>query len=282
MTLSSAMEKHPASPIDPLSRFIGRLYRNEPRLTATGMLLLLAMVPTLAAMLIDPRTVNGVGVWVKPFKFQLSIIVHFWTVALFLDLLPDRVRARALVRSLVTAMVIAAIFEIAYIMLQAAKGEASHFNETTLFAMAMYNLMGLGALTLVVATAIFGAMVLRHRPADDVRSLAAGLGLVLGGVLGGLSGLYMSVQSGHWVGTPGGDAAVIPLFGWSLAVGDLRVAHFLGLHAMQALPVVALLAGRVVPADGRKAVILLAAVAWTALTVATFLQAVLGMPLLPR
>ncbi len=37
----------------------------------------------------DERTLNGVSVWTKPFKFALSIAVYFATLAWFVPLLPD-------------------------------------------------------------------------------------------------------------------------------------------------------------------------------------------------
>ncbi len=48
----------------------------------------------------------------------------------------------------------------------------------------------------------------------------------------------MSQQAGHAVGAEGGQ---VPLFGWNRSGGDLRVAHFLGIHAEQAIPLLAAL-----------------------------------------
>jgi hypothetical protein len=69
--------------------------------------------------------------------------------------------------------------------------------------------------------------------------------------------------------------AVIPLFGWSAVVGDLRPAHFLALHAMQVLPLAAwALRGR-----GGVGAVWVAGGLWTALTLAVFAQALAGLPL---
>lgn len=55
----------------------------------------------------------------------------------------------------------------------------------------------------------------------------------------------------HWIGGDQTDATGIPLLGWSTTGGDLRPAHFLGMHVMQILPGVALAgSGRLVIAAG--------------------------------
>ena len=77
------------------------------------------------------------------------------------------------------------------------------------------------------------------------------------------------------VGGTAGDAGALPPFFWSRDGGDLRIPHFLGTHAMQALPAFALLASPGIPA------VVMAALAWLALSLAAFTAALAGIPLMP-
>jgi hypothetical protein len=103
------------------------------------------------------------------------------------------------------------------------------------------------------------------------------VGLVLTFALGGGLGGYMSSQLSHSVGQVGGH---VPVFGWNRLGGDLRVAHFLGIHAEQAMPILAaLVAG--LTARARWLALVLGSLAYSAVTVALFAQAIAGRALIP-
>jgi len=103
------------------------------------------------------------------------------------------------------------------------------------------------------------AVALWRTPVDDAQGWALRLGLtiaVVGASLGGAmsapssrqlevasQGGSMPIIGSHTVGAPDGGPG-LPLAGFSATHGDLRVAHFVGLHALQVLPLVAWAAGR--------------------------------------
>lgn len=239
-------------------------------------------VVTLGALAADERLLNGISVWIKPLKFQASLALHFATLVLLARLLPEaRLRARSF-RVTVAVSTGAGLFEIAWIMLQAARGRASHFNDDTVLEQVMYGLMGGGAVLLVAAPFLMGVWLWRDSGktlGDDPLRLAAALGLMLSAIATLVVAGYMSSIAGaHWVGNVTTDAGGLPLVGWSQRAGDLRVAHFFASHGMQMLP----LLGYAVRRHGRRGSLAVAAATllWLGFTAAVFLQALQGQPFL--
>jgi hypothetical protein len=104
------------------------------------------------------------------------------------------------------------------------------------------------------------------------------LGLVLTFVGGAGGGIAISLHHGSTIGAIAGGA-VLPLVGWSATGGDLRVAHFLGVHAQQMLPLAGALIAMLRLPFGRVAVWLVAG-GYVALILLAFRLAYAGVPLL--
>ncbi|MBF9029209.1 hypothetical protein HKCCE3408_02265 [Rhodobacterales bacterium HKCCE3408] len=227
------------------------------------------------------RMVDGAPVWMKPLKFALSFAVLFGTIALVEDRLSPRVRDGWPLRIVAWVMAAAFLAEMAYMIYQGARGEASHFNFSTPFHTFMYTVvMAAGAVSLVASVGVIGWIVKRDRDADlsPVLREAIWLGFGLSFVLTMIVAGYMSNSGGHFTGLHPEGAPTLPLMGWSGVTGDLRPAHFLSLHAMQVLPLLALWLGS---RPGGVRVVRIAAVGYAALTLAVFGQALLGLPLIP-
>lgn len=264
-----------------LPRLSGTSAQFEPRLLRAGLAILALMVPTAFALALDPRTLNDIPIWIKPLKFQASVGLYLLTLAWFLAALPEGVRRGRVVAVLVAVAVAASVFEIAYITFQAARGLASHYNVSDPFHGAMYTLMGIGAVTLTAMSPAVAVLLLRHRPAGWSTAfwLSVLLGLVLTFVLGAGAGAVLSAGDGHWIGGVRSDAGGVPVFGWSRTGGDLRAAHFLGMHAMHVLPVIGWIAGRLLGPGQAISGVILAASAYSAGTGLVFWLALGGIPL---
>jgi hypothetical protein len=244
-------------------------------------------IPTLGAMILDDRQLNGISVWDKPLKFEISLSVHLLTLGILSRILTAGSSARPLVRGAFSMSAFMAVAEISYIVVQAARGRQSHFNFETPVEAIMYAMMGLGATALVVCAFIIGFEMRRSvRPevGDGLESGAA-WGLMLGAVATFITAGVMSAGiiggRGHWVGGMHSDAHGMPLTGWSMTGGDLRVAHFLATHMMQALPLIGYLGDRWLPKHARQLVWLAAALA-VLVVAAAFIQAAVGLPLIPQ
>lgn len=241
------------------------------------------MIPSLAAYFIDERLLNGVSVWSKPLKFQSSLIVIIGTLLLLVPILRVEAIASRLARATALVVAISSTLEIVYITLQAARGRASHFNDSTQLESALYQVMGVGALALVICAFIFGWMIWRQGRPDVGQGLRLGAasGLMIGAALTLVTAGVLSSGAidgpGHWVGGTKTDAGGLFLFGWSRNGGDLRVPHFFATHIMQALPLIGLTLDRVRP-DRARVGVWIGVVLSLALVAATFVQAASGRP----
>jgi hypothetical protein len=232
------------------------LWQTDARLTAVGIAMLALLAATGVALLVDPREVMGAPAWMKPAKFAASIAIYTLTLAWVFTYLPEWKRTRRIV-SWVTAVTL--MLEIVIIDAQAWRGTTSHFNVGTVLDGVLFTIMGL-AIAMQTLTAIAVAVALwRQRFSDRALGWALRLGMTItlvGAMTGGLmtqptreqrdnarAGHRMTVAGAHTVGAADGGPG-LPGTGWSREHGDLRVAHFLGLHALQMLSLVALLLAR--------------------------------------
>lgn len=261
---------------DPLAELIAR---HRP-LALYGLALLMLALIGAAMQMVDTRVLaSGVNVWVKPVKFLVSIGVFALTAAWFFGYIRPERRRAFLPRLSVVMLIVAGTLELLWIGWQAGNGLESHFNNDSPFYNMMYGLMGLFALILIGSTLPL-AWEIARRPATGLRPdfvAAVAIGLILTLLLGGGLGGYMSAQPGHSVGVTGGQVA---LFGWNRSGGDLRIAHFLGIHAQQAIPILGMLIAGL-SAPRRWTVLAAGTLAYVGVTIAIFAQAVAGRPLLP-
>ncbi|MCM5678951.1 hypothetical protein M8A51_05335 [Schlegelella sp. S2-27] len=253
-TLVSTPAPHSTGRAHRLAGVPRELLARQRTLTVFAAVLLVLLLPATLAWGLDERLLRGVNVWVKPMKFAVSIAVLALTTAWFIGHLSPAQRHSRGVRWVVALIVGAGSFELAYIALQAGLGEGSHYNVAGTFHAVMYPLMGLGALLLTASQPLLAWQLYRHPdpalPPAYRASVLLGLGLTF--LLGaGIGGLLSAVQPP--------DGSGLPLVGWSLAGGDLRPAHFFGVHAQQLLPLAGLALARWVPRQGRRAAMLLAA-----------------------
>lgn len=215
-------------------QFVPELYRRNAVLCVVAAVHVALLVGFLAGIALDPRTVGGEPVWLKPAKFAASIAIFTATLGWIAHHLPvsDRLLGRVSI-----GVAIAAFVEITLIGGQAARGVPSHFNDATLLDQTVYHVMGV---TIVGMTALVAWLLVRSwtREFEVVPAFAWGirLGIALFVVGAFEGGAMVALETAALESAP-----TIPVVGWLLS-GDFRVAHFLGLHALQLLPLVGYLA----------------------------------------
>jgi hypothetical protein len=215
------------------------------------MLMLAVAGASLVGILADPRVITGAPAWLKPFKFAVSTSVYSLTLAWIFTRLSDWPRVRR-ITGWTTAIVF--VTEVAIIDAQAWRGTTSHFNVSTTLDTALFAVMGTAILLQTAVSAAVAFALWRQRFSDRPLGWALRFGMILtiaGALTGPLmtrptaeqlaaarEGKRMTTAGAHTVGGADGGPGV-PVTGWSREHGDLRVPHFIGLHAIQALALAA-------------------------------------------
>jgi hypothetical protein len=191
--------------------------------------------------------------------------------------------------------------EMAAVDLQTVRGVRSHFNLATPFDAAVFSFMGATVVVLWTATLVLAVIVSRANVPDRalVWGIRLGIGLSLVGMALGFlmtsptpaqqramdSGGPVVEVGAHSVGVPDGGPG-LPGTGWSTVGGDLRVPHFFGIHALQALPLLALLLGMLATRFGalassraRVRLVFVGALAWAGTLALLTWQALRGQSL---
>ncbi len=175
--------------------------------------------------------VYNVSAWYKPFKFAFSTFLFAWTMAWYCHYLPD-----FNIKLFNWSVIILLGFEIVYIAIQAGRGQLSHYNMSTPVYAALYSMMAVAASLVSLYTAYVGLLFFTNNfpTLPHYYVWAIRLGIIIF-VIFSFEGFVMGSKLTHTIG--GRDGGVgIPLLNWSTKFGDPRIAHFMGMHALQVLP----------------------------------------------
>ena len=222
--------------------FLKEAHRRSPVLSTTAWIHFVLFIFFLILMIADHRQLLGVNVWNKPAKFAASIFIYTLTLAY----LVEYVRSIRLKRWIAVGTSITLTVEIFLIGMQAARGVRSHFNLSTLVDSIVFSFMGFSiAFATLFVLLLAGSITFfppKELPTYVTRSIQWGLWIsIIGSIIGG----YMSAQLQHTVGGQDGGLG-IPFLNWSIKYGDMRIPHFVGLHAVQILPLLIIGMGKLV------------------------------------
>ena len=268
-----------------ISQLWQTLWKSHAPLATFSAFAALLTVFFLAGVILDPRYITGAPAWMKPLKFAVSILIYSLSMIWMLSHLP-RSRLKTIASNTIIAMLAG---ELLVIGVQAARGLQSHFNVATLLDGALFSIAGVMISVLWGANLLLAIALLRQPMINAPMGLALRASLVIAMIGMALAFLMTSptaqqlaswhagapivVSGAHTVGAIDGGAG-LPVTGWSTQSGDLRVGHFVGLHALQILPLLAwLLSSTILSAARRSRLIAIAGAYYLAITLLLTWQA---------
>jgi hypothetical protein len=223
---------------------------HRPLMLFTLSMVVLTPVAALG-MLLDDRMLLDAPIWFKPFKFAVSFTLYSASLAWFTSLLEGRLHKIAW--WLGTVFALAGVAEMAIIVGQVVRGRRSHFNFETPLDSALFATMGMLAMVLFSTSLVIAVLLFRKKFDNPAQSWVIRLSLLI--ALVGMSVGFLMTQpregqtpakgviGSHSIGGPDGGS-YMPLTGWSTVHGDLRIGHFVGMHAVQILPLLIAFTGR--------------------------------------
>jgi hypothetical protein len=248
--------------------FIQALKSRNDTLYYFGLVCLVFSFIFLILSKINSTQVYNVSAWYKPFKFAFSTFLYSWAMAWYCWYLPD-----FNIQFFNWSVIILLGFEIIYIAIQAGRGQLSHFNLSTPIYSALYSAMAIAASLVAIYTAYVGILFFtNHFPElPDYYLWAIRLGIFIF-VIFSFEGFVMGSKLTHTIGGPDGGPG-LPLLNWSTRFGDPRIAHFIGMHALQVLPFLSFYILRDTKTN------ILISVLYLLLSIFTLIQALQGKPL---
>jgi hypothetical protein len=227
----------------------------NPLLTLFGLASVVTLLIAMVGIVVDPRPADAAPGWIKPMKFALSFIIYTITFLWLMSLVRG---PRWLVATIGGVTALLSTLELGIITMQVVRGTYSHFNVLTELDGILYRTMGGAIVVLWLMCLALGVLLLIQRLPDPIMAMGIRLG-VLVALVGMAVGFLMlgakneqpaalaaglpSLAGAHTIGEPDGGPG-LPFVGWSTTSGDLRVGHFIGMHAMQVLPLLAFVLAR--------------------------------------
>ena len=269
---------------------------NRP-LTILGISMVITLVFTLIAMIVDPKMIKGQNAWLKPAKFAISISIYSFTLLWMLIFIKNRPRMVGII-SWVT--VCCFIIEMVAIIGQVIRGTTSHFNNSTPFDDFVYSWMSYAVVVIWLCCLLVGIFLLFQKLYDPAFAWSMRFGILIALVGMGVAFLMTVptdqqviqeentgislINGAHSVGVEDGGAG-IPLLGWSTEGGDLRIGHFVGLHGMQVLPLIGVMLSssalmHYIKREGRILLVFIAGISYLLLIMLLIWQALRGQSII--
>lgn len=247
-----AQEQTPPRPLA-APDLLRRAWSFNPTLTVFVVASALLLLAGVVGMAVDPRTVLGMPNWAKSTKFGISLLLYGATLLWVLPMVTRRPRLAQFVGH-ATGVILT--IEVVLLAVQAMRGVPMHFNVATPFDAALWQFMSITIMLFWLVTLV-GLVLLLFQPMPNrvlAWSVRLGMIVTLVGLTQGFlmpspnatqqamlaAGEQLDLIGAHTVGGLDGGPG-LPLLGWSTEHGDLRIGHFVGIHGIQAIPLLGFL-----------------------------------------
>jgi hypothetical protein len=207
------------------------------------------LILSASGLALDHKLIAGENAWIKPCKFSVSLATYGLTLLWYSRFLTQH---QVLFRRMTVAAMVGTMVELSTIIIQVLRGTTSHFNTSTTLNHVLFWITTSAIVPVALAVVGLFIMLLREKNLHPVLGTALRWALLIT-IVGFVPGVLMILPDqfqdaittykqfdGHTVGFPEGGPG-IPFLGWSTVAGDLRIAHFVGIHALQVVPLLGLL-----------------------------------------
>jgi hypothetical protein len=236
-------------------QFIASFRQTNLPLTILAAITSSTLIISILGLIFDPRAtaIINTPAWSKLFKFSVSVLVM--TPALIWVILITEGKTRRIANIAASVIGTMLSLEMILLLIQATRARPIHFNYTTPLDTALWITMTIGIFTMFTAFVVLVIAVWRGVKQQPVIAWAVKIGMVITAV--GLMTPNLSVSpstaqinalkanqpnillGAHTIGsssaTPDAEPG-LPLIGWNTQHGDIRIGHFIGLHALQLIP----------------------------------------------
>lgn len=262
-----------------ISKFLVEVFVRDPFLYRVGLAMIIMSGLLVVPLAFDDRIVLGINPWIKPIKFCVSVGIYVFTIAWFLYYIKSYSRLKKWI-SYLTGITI--IIEIIIISFQAFRGVKSHFNNASTFDQILFGIMGLciGIVTLLIVIYFFTLFIGKSSISGPYR-LSILLSILIFLIGSWVGGVMISNES-HTIGGADGSEGIL-FFNWSKLFGDLRIAHFLGLHSIQVIPLTFyLFISKIKNVNIRYTLVIVVSLCYSIIVSLIYHQAKSGIPLFPQ
>jgi hypothetical protein len=213
------------------------------------------LILSILGLIFDPRAtaIINTPAWSKLFKFSISILVMTPALIWAINITQGKTRRTANTAASVIGTMLS--LEMILLLIQATRARPMHFNYTTPLDSALWITMTIGIFTMFAAFVVLMIAVWRGVRQQPVVAWAVRIGMVITAVglmtpnlsAGPNASQLKAAQANqpnillgaHTIGsssaTPDAEPG-LPLIGWNTQHGDIRIGHFIGLHALQLIP----------------------------------------------